>query len=148
MKTTAKKKPAKPASKTSAKKTTTTKRAATPKARSASRVIASKPSTTTAATKPARTPKPVVGDRYRGTRKGQTTDYVIAKIGAGSDPIVGFYAPDRHPGAIASLRTSSIRWSLFLRDYAAKRVALTDAFVESLDYTRAQKAALTDRHAA
>lgn len=146
MKTSTKKKPTKPASKTTAK------RAATPKARGASRVVASNPSTTATAastsTKPARTPKPVVGDRYRATRKGQTTDYVIAKIGAGADPLVGFYAPDRHVAARASLRTSSIRWSLFLRDYSATHVPLTEAFVESLDYTRAQKAALTDRHAA
>lgn len=147
-------KPKKSTKTTSAKKTPSTSTATpkrakktaakhTPKTARPTR-LADVPAAPKGAVIPASAVKP--GERYRGVKRGLATDYVVAKVGPGADPIVAFYIPDRHHTPTTRTTVTTIRWSLFLRDYKARRLELTEATVKSLALTPAQKAALTDRH--
>lgn len=106
--------------------------------------LADAPAAPKGAVIPASAVKP--GERYRGVKRGIATDYVVAKVGPGADPIVAFYIPDRHHTPTTRTTVTTIRWSLFLRDYKGRRLELSETLVKSLSLSPAQKAARTDRH--
>lgn len=135
-----------PAKKTSSASTATAKRAKKTRTAKPSKPtrLADAPTPAKGAVIPAVAVNP--GERYRGVKRGVVTDYVVAKVGPGADPIVAFYIPDRHHTPTTRTTVTTIRWSLFLADYKGRRLELTESTVKSLALTPAQKASRTDRH--
>ena len=86
---------------------------------------------------------PALAQRYEGTKDGVPVHYIVAGVGRDTDPLVAFYIPGRARGTatsvVATTTITTIRWSLFVRDYAPRLCPMRDSVVQKLNATREER---------